>query len=99
MSNSEPSAIVLHGIACIGGFYTSFDSTGESASLQGSPRFIRTSQPGDTVPLMTPKQFYACVAGFPLKIPLNLSRYCRKTRIHNPQATSAGAMLPGAIVR
>ena len=26
MSNSEPSAIVLHGIACIGGLYKSFDS-------------------------------------------------------------------------
>ena len=42
---------------------------------------------------------YACVAGFVLKMPLKLSRYCRKTRIHNTQATSAGAMLPGAIVR
>ena len=27
MSNSEPSAIVLHGIACIGGLYKSFDPT------------------------------------------------------------------------
>src|SRR5580698_1828640 len=26
MSNSEPSAIVLHGIPCIGGLYLSFDS-------------------------------------------------------------------------
>jgi hypothetical protein len=42
---------------------------------------------------------YACVAGFTLKMRLKLSRYCRKTRIHNTQATSAGAMLPGAIVR
>jgi hypothetical protein len=42
---------------------------------------------------------YACVAGFVLKMPLKLSRYCRKTRIHNTLATSAGAMLPGAIVR
>ena len=56
MSNSEPSAIVLHGIPCIGGLYTSFDSNGESGSLQGSPRFTRTSQPGDTVPLITAKQ-------------------------------------------
>jgi hypothetical protein len=50
-----------------------------------------------------PKQFmpasYACVAGFALKMPAKLSRYCRKTRIHNTQATSAGAMVPGAIVR
>src|ERR1700675_4690598 len=42
---------------------------------------------------------YACVAGFALKMPLKLSRYCRKTRIHNTQATSAGAMLPGASAR
>jgi hypothetical protein len=33
MSNSEPSAIVLHGIACIGGLYISFDSNGESGSV------------------------------------------------------------------
>jgi hypothetical protein len=30
MSNSEPSAMVLHGIACIGGLYISFDSNGEN---------------------------------------------------------------------
>jgi DNA invertase Pin-like site-specific DNA recombinase len=42
---------------------------------------------------------YACVAAFALKMPLKLSRYCRKTRIHNTQATSAGAMVPGDIVR
>lgn len=42
---------------------------------------------------------YACVAAFALKIPLKLSRYCRKTRIHNTQATRAGAMVPGDIVR
>src|ERR1700688_5139697 len=33
MSNSDPSAIVLHGIPCIGGLYTSFDSNGENGSL------------------------------------------------------------------
>jgi len=33
MSNSEPSAIVLHGIPCIGGLYISFDSKGEIGSL------------------------------------------------------------------
>jgi len=33
MSNSELSAIVLHGIACIGGLYTRFDSNGENGSL------------------------------------------------------------------
>src|SRR5579864_385420 len=42
---------------------------------------------------------YACVAAFALKMPLKLSRYCRKTRIHNTHAISAGAMLLGAIVR
>src|SRR5271154_2029294 len=34
ISNSEPSAIVLHGIACIGGLYISFDSNGEIGSLK-----------------------------------------------------------------
>jgi hypothetical protein len=34
MSNSEPSAIVLHGIACIGGLYISFDSNEENGSLK-----------------------------------------------------------------
>ncbi len=33
MSNSEPSAIVLQGIPCIGGLYISFDSNGENGSL------------------------------------------------------------------
>src|SRR6202008_3543606 len=42
---------------------------------------------------------YACVAAFALKMPLKFSRYCRKTRIHNTQATRAGAMVPGDIVR
>ena len=42
---------------------------------------------------------YACVAAFALKMPLKLSRYWRKTRIHNTQATRAGAMVPGDIVR
>jgi hypothetical protein len=34
MSNSEPSAIVLQGIACIGGVYINFDSNGEIGSLK-----------------------------------------------------------------
>jgi hypothetical protein len=34
MSNSKPSAIVLHGIPCIGGLYISFDSNGEIGSLK-----------------------------------------------------------------
>src|ERR1700747_63839 len=42
---------------------------------------------------------YSCVAAFALKMPLKLSRYCRKTKIHNTQATRAGAMVPGDIVR
>ena len=42
---------------------------------------------------------YACVAGLALKMPLKLSRYCRKTSTHSTEATSAGAMLDGAIVR
>jgi hypothetical protein len=42
---------------------------------------------------------YACVAAFAVKMPLKLSRYCRKTRIHNTEATRAGAMVPGDIVR
>src|SRR5579871_391177 len=42
---------------------------------------------------------HACVAALALKMPLKLSRYCRKTRIHNTQATSAGAIVPGDIVR
>ena len=33
MSNSEPSAIVLHGLACIGGLYTSSDVKGEIGLL------------------------------------------------------------------
>ena len=35
MSNSEPSAIVLQGIPCIGGLYISFNSNGENGSLNG----------------------------------------------------------------
>src|SRR5580692_8133386 len=34
ISNSEPSAIVLHAIPCIGGLYISFDSNGENGALQ-----------------------------------------------------------------
>jgi hypothetical protein len=48
---------------------------------------------------LIPRRNYACVAAFALKMPLKLSRYCRKTRIHNTQATRAGAMVLGDIVR
>jgi hypothetical protein len=41
---------------------------------------------------------YARVAGFAVKMPLKLSRYCRKTSTHNMQATSAGAMVLGDMV-
>src|SRR3981081_3410011 len=34
MSNSDPSAIVLHGVPCIGGLYISFNSNGEIGSLK-----------------------------------------------------------------
>ena len=34
MSNSDPSAIVLQGIPCIGGLYTTFDSNRENGSLK-----------------------------------------------------------------
>jgi hypothetical protein len=34
MSNSDPSAIVLQGIRCIGGLYISLDSNGENGSLK-----------------------------------------------------------------
>src|SRR5208282_1088347 len=37
MSNSEPSAIVLHSIPCIGGLYLSFDSNGQVGSLLSKP--------------------------------------------------------------
>ena len=36
MSNSEPSAIVLQGIAGIGGLYRRFDSSGENGLLTAS---------------------------------------------------------------
>src|SRR5579864_6531617 len=54
---------------------------------------------GSPVPFISCDAVYACVAPFALKIPLKLSRYCRKTRIHNTQATRAGAMVSGDIVR
>src|ERR1700688_610242 len=43
MSNSDPSAIVLHGIPCIGGLYTSFDSNGENGFARRSLRVRRDS--------------------------------------------------------
>jgi len=47
MSNSEPSAIVPHGILCIGGLYIGFESKGENGSPKvrnDSPAAIRTHQ-------------------------------------------------------
>ena len=44
MSNSEPSAIVLQGMPCIGGLYISFESDGEIGSVEvrlNSNRFVR----------------------------------------------------------
>ena len=40
MSNSAPSAIVLHGMPCIGGLYRSFDSNGETGSFKVGPTFV-----------------------------------------------------------
>ena len=40
MSNSDPSAIVLHGIACIGGLYIGFDSNGEIGPLKVRRTFL-----------------------------------------------------------
>ena len=43
---------------------------------------------------------YACVAGLALKMPLKLSRYCRKTRIHSTAGRPGRERCsPGAIVR
>ena len=52
MSNSKPSAMVLQGIACIGGLYIKFDSNGEIGSVfaqEGiSPTVARAiEQPGE----------------------------------------------------
>ena len=38
MSNSDPSAIVLHGIPCIGGLYISFDSNGALPGFVRKPK-------------------------------------------------------------
>ena len=45
ISNSEPSAIVLHAIPCIGGLYISFDSNGENGALQIRARIRRKDSP------------------------------------------------------
>ena len=49
MSNSEPSAIVLHGIACIGGLYKSFDSNGENGLLAAIRTRGQKPKPGHLV--------------------------------------------------
>ena len=67
------------------------------AMSSGSDHTLRSKETPHAT--YTAKGIYGYVAGFALKMPLNLSRYCRKTRIHNTQATSAGVMVPGAIVR
>jgi hypothetical protein len=87
-------------VFCFGQFATgrAFPSTNPLIrnSAVSSLKMFRSKE---TPCLSDCEAIYACVAGFALKMPLKLSRYCRKTRIHNTQATSAGAMLPGAIVR
>ena len=70
----------------------------EIRAVPSRPR-SRPLQQAGTRTSHTAKTIYRCVAGFALKMPLKFSRYCRKTRIHNTQATSAGAMPSGAIVR
>src|SRR5579864_8145855 len=67
--------------------------------LNGVPHRRSWTYRGGPVPFIYCDAIYACVAAFALKMPLKLSRYCRKTRIHNTHAISAGAMLLGAIVR
>src|SRR6202521_1635260 len=65
MSNSEPSATVLHGIPCIGGLYISFDSNGEKRSLtvrrQRSLRFtLSRSRMKSRTGLASPVENQAC---------------------------------------
>ena len=46
MSNSDASAIVLQGIACIGGLYISFNSNGEDGSFKFEQFASRQSRRG-----------------------------------------------------
>jgi len=78
MSNSDPSAIVLHGIACIGGLYTRFDSNGETGSLfdlQSSFAAIHP-KPRRSVMLLIPDLHYdlAGLVGCARKHALRLAR-------------------------
>src|SRR5712691_9867631 len=87
MSNSEPSAIVLQGIPCIGGLYTRFDSNGENGSLvvrsgfaanvrrQRSPRFtLSRSRMRSRTGLASPVENQACgIAKYPR---LRVHRHC-----------------------
>src|ERR1700686_2116823 len=71
MSNSDPSAIVLHGIPSIGGLYIGFDSNGENGSLkvrrQRSPRFtLSRSRMRSRTSLASPVENQACeIAKYP----------------------------------
>src|SRR5713101_5430762 len=71
MSNSEPSAIVLHGIPCIGGLYIGCDSNGEIGSLRlpdwRSPQFtLSRSRVRSRTGLASPVENQACgIAKYP----------------------------------
>jgi len=66
MSNSDPSAIVLHGIPCIDGLYISrFEWRNQFA--QGSPRFtLSRSRMRSRTGLPSPVEYQACgIAKYP----------------------------------
>src|SRR6202158_2404305 len=56
MSNSEPSAIVLQAIPCIGGLYISFDSNGEIGSLKVHRDHLSRSRMRSRTGLPTPER-------------------------------------------
>ena len=66
MSNSEPSAIVLHGIPCIGGLYK-FRFEWRKRFAQGSPRFtLSRSRMRSRTGLASPVENQACgIAKYP----------------------------------
>src|SRR6202521_5220599 len=67
MSNSEASAIVLHGIPCIGELYISFDFEWRKRSAQGSSRFaLSRSRMRSRTGLASPVENQACgIAKYP----------------------------------
>ena len=82
MSNSDPSAIVLHGIPCIGGLYISLDSNGENGSLfalRSSFAAIHT-KPRRSVLLRVPDLQYdlAGLVGCARKHALRLARFRKR---------------------